>query len=110
LKAVPQVLCLRRKIIMKMPVLLVAIVLVTGIAHGSQPCDAAIEKVAKALAAARAMSDVNKPAKCRALILIPLQSDVGLVCTAPEDVKIVEDKYLPLAKSAGDEAVKVCPK
>jgi len=95
---------------MKMPVLMVAIIFATAVAHASPQCQAAIDNVAKALAAARAMSDLDKPAKCRALFLIPLQSDVGLVCTAQGDLKIVQDEYLPLAKSAGDEAVKVCPK
>jgi hypothetical protein len=76
---------------MKMPALFVAIILVNEIAHASQPCQAAIDKVAKALAAARAMSDLDKGAKCRALVPISVESDVGLVCTAPEDLKLVKD-------------------
>lgn len=93
---------------MKMSGLLIAAVFGIGVANASPSCEAVIDKVAKGFAAARKLSD---GAKCRALSLVILDAnDLGFSCLAPEDTKIFDDRYVPLAKSIAVEVEKDCSK
>ena len=76
-------------------------------AHAAPSCQDMADKVAKEFAAEKKMSDLDKPAKCRAIYkIISGLTDIASQCGA--DSKFIDATYRPLAKSVGDEAPLVC--
>ena len=91
-----------------MPALLILALLGLSAANASPPCQSMADKVTKEFDAER-KSDADRPAKCRALYqVISHLSDLAAGCGA--DQKFIDATYMPLAKSVGDEAPKVCEK
>jgi hypothetical protein len=93
----------------RMPVLLILALLGLSAANASPPCQSMADKVAKEFDAERKMSNADRPAKCRALYqVISHLSDLAAACGG--DQTFIDGTYMPLAKSVGDEAPKVCQK
>ena len=91
---------------MRIPALLVSALLGFS-ANAAPPCQDMADKVAKEFAAEKKMSDLDKPAKCRAIYkIISGLTDIASQCGA--DSKFIDETYRPLAKSVGDEAPHVC--
>jgi hypothetical protein len=91
----------------RMPALLISALFVLSAANASPPCQGMADKVTKEFDAERKMSDADRPAKCRALYkVISDLTDLAAACAA--DQKFRDGTYMPLAKSVGDEAPKVC--
>ena len=93
---------------MRIPALLIPALLGFSIAHASPPsCQDMADKTAKEFAAEKKMSDLDKPAKCRAIYkIISDLTDMAAQCGA--DTKFIDGTYKPLAKAVGDEAPNVC--
>jgi hypothetical protein len=95
--------------LLKRQVFLISAVLSSGASVAFPSCQAEIDKVASGFAAAINMSDADGAAKCSALSRVILDADdLAFACVAPEDRKLLQDKYLPLAKSLAEEVVKAC--
>ncbi|HEV7356424.1 MAG TPA: hypothetical protein VGN99_00415 [Steroidobacteraceae bacterium] len=91
----------------RIPAVLIPALLGCSIAHAAPPCQDMADKVAKEFAAEKKMSDLDKPAKCRAIYkIISDLSDMATQCGA--DTKFIDGTYKPLAKAVGDEAPNVC--
>jgi hypothetical protein len=94
---------------MKMSSVLFAALLGFGAAHAASPCQDMADKVSKQFDAERSMSNLNQPAKCRALSLVISDlTDLAVACAADE--KFREQTYMPLAKAIGEEGPKACPR
>ena len=91
---------------MKIIALSAAALLSWGSAHAAPPCQDMADKVAGELAAEKKMSDLDKPAKCRAIYKI-LSGLTDIVSQCAADSKFMEATK-PLAKSVADEAPRVC--
>ena len=97
----------KEKRFMKMSAVLISALLGCNAAHASPPCQAMADKVAKEFDAERKMSDADRSAKCRALYqVISDLTDLAVACSA--DQKFLDETYMPLAKSVGDEGPRAC--
>ena len=92
---------------MKIPALLISALLGFSVAHAAPPCQDMADKVAKEFAAEKKISDLDKPAKCRAIYkIISGLTDIAAQCGA--DTQFIDGTYKPLAKAVGDEGSHVC--
>jgi hypothetical protein len=93
----------------RLSALLILALLGISAANASPPCQSMADKVTKEFDAERKMSDADRPAKCIALnLVISHLTDLAAACGA--DQQFIDGTYMPLAKSVGDEAPKVCQK
>ena len=96
---------------MKVAIVLVSALVITGTASASPSCVALAKKVSTGLEAARKMSDSDKVAKCRALTRVDYDAlDVARDCRAQEDVKFVDETVKPMMQSLAVEMPKACAK
>ncbi len=96
---------------MKVAIVLVSSLFITGTASASPTCLALAKKVSTALEAARKMSDSDKVAKCRALQRVDYDAlDVARDCRAQEDLKLIDQTFKPMMQSLAVEMPKACAK
>ena|SRR5450755_1971801 len=97
--------------IVKVAIVLVSSLVITGTASASPTCVALAKKVSAGLDAARKMSDSDKVAKCRALERVDSDAlDVARDCRAPEDLKLIDETFKPMMQSLAVEMPKACAK
>jgi hypothetical protein len=97
----------KEKRFVRKPAPLILALLGLSAAHASPPCQGMADKVTKEFDAERTMSNVDRPAKCKALYqVISDLTDLAVACGA--DRKFIDETYMPLAKSIGEEGPKAC--
>ena len=96
---------------MKVAMVFVSALIMTGTASASPACVALAKKVSTGLEAARKMSDSDKVAKCRVLELVDYDApNVARDCRTQEDVKFIDETSKPMMQSLAVEMPKACAK
>jgi hypothetical protein len=91
------------------PVLIFAMAAINAAHAGPPACQDMADKVAKKFEAEKKMAGPSQ-AKCSAInLVISDLTDLATLCTqAAGDEKFLNETYMPLAKSIGEEAPKAC--